>query len=116
MRALLSLLILGGVSFTQCDVVCTTVFVYGLNVRLTDSESGQPITGATLILTDGDYTETMMETGDGQYVGAGERAGTYELTITADSYATETRGMIVITADECHVQPVNLDIELTPES
>jgi len=94
--------------------VCTEVFVYGVNVTLTDTETGEPVTGATLVLSEATYTETMREITPGQYVGAGERPGTYELTVEAEGFLPESRSMIVVTADECHVIPVNLDIALTP--
>jgi hypothetical protein len=95
---------------------CTQVYVYGVNVTLTDAETGEPITGATLTLRDGDYVEVLeaFPTGDGEYAGAGERAGTYELTIAKVGYETQVIEDIVVTADECHVEGVHLDIELVP--
>ena len=98
---------------------CTAVYVYGLTVTVTD-ESGEPVTGAALTLTDGDYTEmipgppgTGIELEGGVYLGAGERAGTYTLTIEADGFEPATIENIVIEADECHVIGVTREVTLT---
>lgn len=97
-------------------VICTEIFVYGLNVTVTDG-NGDPVSGATLTLVEGDYTEIMIEIDPmgqlGVYVGAGERAGTYSLTIEADGFALVTIDDIAIDADECHVIPVGLTLSLT---
>ncbi len=97
-------------------VICTEIFAYGLNVTVTDG-TGDPVSGATLTLVEGDYTEIMMEIDaigqPGVYVGAGERAGTYSLTIEADAHETVTLDDIAVVADECHVIPVGLTLSLT---
>ena len=117
---LMSLFLVAGLPLVECrwiddPVVCTDIFVYGINVTLTDAETGQPIEGATLTLTEGSYSETMESfLGSGQYVGAGERAGTYTLTAEADGYESTTVTNIFVDADECHVIPVTLTVELTP--
>ncbi|MBN1490638.1 MAG: carboxypeptidase regulatory-like domain-containing protein [Phycisphaerae bacterium] len=117
---LMSLLLVAGLPLAECrviddPVVCTDIFVYGINVTLTDADTGAPIAGATLTLTEGTYSEILEAfPGSGQYVGAGERAGTYTLTADADGYESKTVTNIVIGADECHVIPVVLTIELTP--
>ena len=97
-------------------VICTEIFVFGLNVTITDG-NGDSVSGATLTLVEGDYTEIMMEIDpmgqSGVYVGAGERAGTYSLTIEADGFDTVTLDDIPIDADVCHVIPVELVLSLT---
>ncbi len=97
-------------------VICTEIFAYGLNATVTDG-NGDPVAGATLTLVEGDYTETMIEIDPmgqtGVYVGAGERAGTYSLTIEAEGFDTITLDDIAIDADECHVIPVGLTLSLT---
>ncbi len=109
-------LFLVGCPPVNTGVVCTEIFVYGLNVTITDG-NGDPVSGGTLTLVDGDYTEIMMEIDpmgqSGVYVGAGERAGTYSLTIEADGFDTVTLDEITIGADECHVIPVELALSLT---
>jgi len=107
----LSILVAGCPLAGSSDLVCTEVFVYGLTVTLTD-DNGVPITGATLTLTDGNYSETLQELENGVYVGAGERAGTYTLAIAADGYMPVTVEHIVVNADECHVIPVARDVSL----
>ena len=112
----LSLLLVAGCPFLAFGphggIICTEIFVYGLNVTVTDVNDNA-ITGATLTLTAGDYTETMEEFDAGTFVGAGERAGTYTLRVEADGFVTQTITDIVIDADECHVIPVARDVKLT---
>ena len=93
------------------DIVCTEIFVYGVNVTVTDA-NGDPITGATLTLTEGTYVETMQELQAGSYAGAGERAGTYTLTVEAAGFVTQTLDNIVVDEDECHVIPVSREVTL----
>ncbi len=93
-------------------IVCTEIFIYGINLTLTD-EAGEPITGATVTLTSGDFSETMLDLGSGVYAGAGERAGTYSMLIEADGFGSETVADIVVDADECHVIPVAREVALT---
>lgn len=95
------------------DTACTEIFVSGVNVSVTDQD-GQPVTGAVLTLTEGDFSETMEDLGDGEYAGAGERAGTYTLTVDADGFETATVENIVVGADECHVIPEARDVTLSP--
>lgn len=94
-------------------VVCTAVFVYGVNVTVAD-ENGNPVSGATLTLTDGDYTEVMEEFEPGTYVGAGERAGTYSLTVEAEGFESTIIEGIAVDEDECHVIGVTREVTLTP--
>ena len=97
-------------------VICTEIFVFGLNVTVTDG-NGDPVPSATLTLVEGDYTEIMTEIDpmgqSGVYVGAGERAGTYSLTIEAKGFNTVTLDEITIDADVCHVIPVELVLSLS---
>lgn len=93
-------------------IACTALFAYGINLTIRDT-AGNPVTGATVTLTDGQYSETMMELGPGEYVGAGERAGTYSMLIEADGFVSKTVAGIEIDEDECHVIPVALVVGLT---
>ena len=117
MRFLLAVLLMPGLPFGEClmdeQVACTQQFVYGVNVTVTDSATHQPIEGATLTLTDGNYTEVMENGSGGSYAGAGERAGTYVLTIDAEGYDSMRIENIVVESDICHVVPVALDLALT---
>lgn len=93
---------------------CTAVFVYGLNVTVTDAATGAAVTGATLTLTEQGraYTEILAEIQPGVYVGAGERPGQYTLIVEAPGYRAQTITGIVITADECHVIPVQIQVAM----
>jgi len=95
------------------NIICTAEFVIGLTVTVTD-DMGNPVSGATLTLTEGSYTETMAEFQTGQFAGAAERAGTYTLTIEANGFDPVTLNNILITEDECHVIMVNREVTLTP--
>jgi hypothetical protein len=43
---------------------------------------------------------------------AGERAGTYDLTIRSPGYRDWTRTGVEVTKDQCHVRPVTLTARL----
>lgn len=92
-------------------IVCTEVFVYGVSLTLTDA-AGAPITGANVTLTDGSFSETMEEIGSGMYVGAGERAGTYDMLIEAEGFTGQTISGITVDEDECHVITVAREVTL----
>ena len=81
---------------------------------VSDKDSGEPVEGATLTLTEGNYTETLTEGNRGHYIGAGERAGTYTLTVEAEGFVTQTLEDLTIDADVCHVIPITQDVTLTP--
>ena len=80
-------------------------------MTLTDAGE-QPVSGATITLAEGEYVETMVEMSDGSYAGAGERAGTYTLTIEAEGFEPVTIEDIFVDADECHVIPVSREVTL----
>ena len=96
-------------------IACTALYAYGVSATVTDQETGAPIDNATLTLVDGAYEEDMESYQSGEFVGAGERAGTYTLTADAPGYQSRTIEDIVVTADVCHVHGVHLDVELSPQ-
>ncbi len=63
---------------------------------------------------DGAYTETLLVLGDRDMVGAVERSGTYDITVSRSGYATWSAEGLVVTADECHVRPIQVDVNLIP--
>ena len=95
------------------QTACTLEAVFGVNISLTD-EAGTPVAGATLTLRDGAYVEMMSEVGPGNYAGAVERAGNYDLTIEANDLATVTLQNLSVLAGECHVTPVARNVVLPP--
>lgn len=118
MRIAMVVMFVSGLPFMNClpdgPVLCSAQFVYGVNVMVTDSTSGDPIAGGTLTLTEGDYVELMEELATGYHIGVGERSGTYSLVAEADGFETVTMDRIVVAADVCHVIPVSLAIEMDP--
>ena len=94
---------------------CTDQFVYGLNVIVLDASTGNPIfQDIEVKAVDGAYQEILELVPGLEYafVGAGERAGTYVVTITKAGYQTYTSAPIVLTRDECHVIPQSLTVNL----
>lgn len=106
---------------SSCDdnddnqIFCTDQFVYGLNVIVLDAVTGNPIfQDIEVKAVDGTYQEILELVPGLEYVfvGAGERAGTYVVTITKTGYQTYTSPPIVLTRDECHVIPQSLTVNL----
>jgi hypothetical protein len=97
--------------------ICTLQFVYGLNITLVEANSTNPATGEiNATIKDGSYEEVLQNIESNvPFFGAGERRGTYILTITSDRYKTFVSAPILVTADECHVIPVTKTFELTPK-
>jgi len=108
------------VLLTQCNVnpqvICTEQFVYGLNVMLKDSTTDQIITENILVVVrDGNYEEELMNfEGFDAFIGAGERPGNYVIEVSSLHYQTFISDIIQVGADECHVIPQVIEIELTP--
>lgn len=96
------------------DRVCTLEFAYGLSATVKHASTGVAIDNAVLTLRDGDYVEVMQLLPTGSYAGAGERPGTYDLTIEVPGVATDTISGIEVTSDECHVRGIALDIRVAP--
>lgn len=97
------------------QIVCTLQFVYGLNVVVLDATSGQPLVEGVLVkAVDGPYQETLELIPGLEYsfAGAGERAGTYIVTVTKAGYQTYTSIPIIVTRDVCHVIPQSLTVNL----
>lgn len=107
----------------QCDdnddVICTTEAKAGLNIIVKDALSGEFLSeGVTVIAQEGDYSETLqLLTWDNTavFLGAWERKGTYDIMVTKDGYQTFTSAPITVTADICHVIPVEFTVEMIPE-
>ena len=89
-------------------------FVYGVTVSLAD-ENGKAVSDATVRLVEDEYSETMEQILPGVFVGAGERAGIYLLTVEADGFGPVTIRRITVEQDVCHVFPVTRTITLIAE-
>ena len=116
-------------AFGACDVLdsqpvlCTGNFVWGLHVTVQDSATGAPsASGAQLIAHDGVYADSSSfppnrpDLDNQPLVGAGEREGTYTVTVRKAGFVDWERTNVVVSADECHVRPVALTarLERTP--
>lgn len=125
---MLGVLILVAAAMRNCvtdnPVVCTDIFKFGLNITVVDSATADPPTEATLLATSGTFTDSVGPRAPFQSVAngplvlvlstAGERAGIYSVTVRSPGYRDWTRTGIRVTANECHVNPVNLTARLQP--
>lgn len=116
---------IGALAMGGCDVLspqfCTTDFRWGIEVRIFDADTGAPLAdSATLTLRDGSWTEVVdapvWVPSDELLMGAGERGGTYDVTVERPRYQAWSRSGVRVEEDECHVIPVALDapLVLTP--
>ncbi len=94
--------------------VCTLEARAGLNLTVVDP-SGLPVASAVAQASEGEYREVLQRTGPGVLFGVFERKGTYDVKVTAPGYKDwETRD-VEVRADECHVIPVRLTVEMDRE-
>ena len=94
---------------------CTAIAVDAMTVRLTDAVSGQRVCDADVTATDGAFTAELREFAVGadcSYSGPTERPGRYDVRVTRGGYEPAVRSGVVVTADECHVIPVLVDVPL----
>lgn len=94
--------------------VCTLEYAYGIYGTVT-GPGGAAVPGVNISITSGTYMETANLIDGTNYVGAGEREGTYLVTFSAPGYQTRTVSGVVVTGDECHVTPVRVDAVMTPQ-
>ena len=94
---------------------CTLELVSAINVQVRDSVSGSMIaSGAQLFVRDGTYADSASHPANRPELDsfslkvAGERAGTYTVTVRKLSYRDWTRSNVQVTRDACHVIPANL--------
>jgi hypothetical protein len=107
-------LVTAGCSQQADPPICTALYAYGLTVTTVDAETGDSLTVTPMgIASDGAFSDTMQVFGN-RLMGAGERAGTYDITVTAPGYARWDTTGITVTADECHVHGVGLTARLAP--
>ena len=94
--------------------VCTAEAVAGVQVTAEDSLTSAPVTaGLEGVLTEAPYEETMLVF-DNRLIGAFERAGTYEVTVSATGYQEWTRSGVLVLEGECHVVPADIEVRLVP--
>ena len=99
---------------------CTDLLTYGVYVTVRDAQTGDTLTTTvTGTITDGRYSEAMEVERDGVLVGAGNRAGTYDVEIRAEGYQTWTLDDVKVKQDFpfCpQVETVRLEAEMVPLS
>lgn len=103
---------------TNDDVNCTEIYVAGLVVNVKDAVTDVELQdGVSIIAVDGNYSERLGfgTMSSSAFMGAYERPGTYILTISKEGYQTQTTNAITVEADECHVIPERVFIDLQPE-
>lgn len=120
--ACLGALALGGCTSLSLPGACTADFRYGLTITVVDSLTGAPPSSATLIARDWAHVDSVgpqapLPSGpQGPAVlilsAAGERSGTYDLTVRAAGYQAWTKADVHVSEDECHVQGVALTARL----
>ncbi|MDQ6717851.1 MAG: carboxypeptidase-like regulatory domain-containing protein [Gemmatimonadota bacterium] len=98
---------------------CTALFAFGISVSVVDSATGVPAAaGATVIASEGSYADSVVVPSGGSPtipIGlAGERAGTYTVTVRKSGYKTWTKGDVAVTKDECHVKGVPVTAKIQP--
>jgi len=99
------------------SVSCTSIFVYGLSVTAVDADTGEPVTeglqGVAIraVPVQRSISSDMMVY-ENRLMGAGEQPGVYTVVVTATGYEIWTRTDVAVTADQCHVQTVELTAEL----
>ena len=120
-RALLAAAALG---LSACTVssdpnyACTAVFVPGVTVTITDSLTGTiaGMTGAWAAAREGTYSDSAAALSlPSQLVVnlAGERVGTYVVSVGATGYKTQsTSGVTVVKPNSCHVKTVLINARL----
>lgn len=82
---------------------CTQDRVAGISVTLIDAITSNPISGGTLIITEGSYKEVLQSPFPGLYQGAHERKGLYTLSVAVPTYVSKTVTNIQVNKGDCHV-------------
>ena len=103
--------------------VCTQEFRPGIAVYVNDSSTNAGIaSGASLVVREGTYKDSIAapnarpDLDNSPLFAAGERAGTYQVTVTKTGYAGWVKSNVRVTANECHVNTVTLTALLQPAS
>lgn len=112
-----------GCSGSATSPICTQEFRPGLTVLVKDAVTNAGIaSGATLVVREGIFTDSFTMPGgrpdlnDFMLPAAGERAGTYEVSVSKPGYATWVQSNVRVTQGVCHVITVTLTALLQPAS
>jgi hypothetical protein len=83
-------------------------------VTLREEGTGLLLSGAELSISEGSYVEQLREQEAGIYIGAVERAGTYDLVARLAGYEESSILGIEVTEGVCHVTTQELAIDMQP--
>ena len=83
-------------------IACTMEARSAFAVTVLDAATGARVSGATVRVTDGSFSENLTEY-DGVYSGAHERSGTFTVVVSAPDYQQWQRAGVEVERDECHV-------------
>lgn len=118
-RALLAVALAAGAPGCVAEapsLACTAVARAGLSVTVRNAATGGSICDATVVATDGGYSETLFPSACTS-LGAFERPGTYVVRVERAGFGAGQVGPVVVTmgGGSCpHVQEVALTVSLTP--
>ena len=104
-----------GLGAIACDhpTVCTANYVYGLAIYVSDRTSQVSLVDnqTIVVVRDGSFADTAVAFA-GVFNAAGERPGVFTVTAERVGYQKWTQSNVRVTADECHVRPVDLHARL----
>lgn len=95
---------------------CTTEARFGLTILVRDATTNAPA-GQSAVATarDGSYAETLISYMDGlTFVGASERAGSYDISVNSPGYQPWTRDDVEVGSGRCHVESRTVEARLNP--
>jgi hypothetical protein len=100
-----------------CAQGCDAVLKPGIVITIVDGATGNPIEEATVIATEGSYSETVnlpsSPPAPGHAVLAFERPGTYRVEVQVSGYLPWVMSSVRVSRDDCHVETVALTARLT---
>jgi hypothetical protein len=99
---------------------CTDEGVPGIALTILDARTGGQISAdlrdVQIVITEGDFSETSASGPAGRTLLVIERAGVYDIEVSAPGYVTWTRQDITVFDDRCHVDTVEIEALLEPNS
>ena len=96
-------------------VVCTAIAVSSLVVTVRDAETRQRVCDATVTAMQAGTTYSLRAVGDAAsctYSGPEEKPGLFEVHAARAGYEPASMSNVRVNADECHVIPVHLTLDL----
>ncbi len=97
-------------------IVCATYATAGLSVDVTNAATSASLCAATVVATDGSYSETLSANAC-RFLGAWERPASYVVRASAPGFASKTIADVRVEmgSGRCsHVQETSLTISLVP--